>query len=187
MSAHRPLDPVAGARRGTARHGDARAARHAGARARHRLHRPRDRADRRLRRACSPIASASRPSGVVGAGRRTGRRAARRVAADVDRAALARRAGSDHRRRVRARRNGRRAAARGQRARQRASARPARRPDPLGAAAAAADRRGVYAVRARAVVRRARAARTHRLLPAVRVRRDRCRCSSSACISCSRR
>ena len=36
---------------GPARHRDARAARHAGARARHRLHRPRHRADRRLRRA----------------------------------------------------------------------------------------------------------------------------------------
>ena len=46
-----------------------------------------------------------------GAGRRTRSRARRRIAADVDRTPLARRAGGDHRRRVRARRNRRRAAA----------------------------------------------------------------------------
>jgi zinc/manganese transport system substrate-binding protein len=40
-------------------HRHARSARHAGARPRHRVHRPRDRADRGLRRACSPTSSGS--------------------------------------------------------------------------------------------------------------------------------
>jgi zinc/manganese transport system substrate-binding protein len=47
----RGFDPAAGVHRRHARVRDARAARHAGARARDRVHRSRDRADRRLRRA----------------------------------------------------------------------------------------------------------------------------------------
>ncbi len=95
-------------------------------------------------------------------GRRTDRRArrgaGRRAASHVDRADLARRAGSGDRRRVRARRDGERSAAREQRPRQRAPARPSRRSDSVGAADAA--RLGGNRLRGhpRAVVRCARAA-----------------------------
>ena len=137
---------------GAARDRDARAARHAGARARHRLHRPRDRADRRLRRA------ARRPLGFEpeGVAVQVAALAAalggallltwtERVWPDVQEAVigvvfvLAR--------------DRQRAAAREQRARQRAPARPAGRADPLGAADAARLGRARVRGDPRAVVR----------------------------------
>ena len=72
-------------------------------------------------------------------------------------------------------------------ARQRASARPARRPDPLGAAAAARVGRGASTRRSSRCGSAARAPRPHRLLRAVRARGHRVGAARRACISCSRR
>ena len=101
---------------------------------------------------------------------------------------LAGRAGSGDRRRVRARGHGRRTAAREQRPRQRASARPARRADPLGAA----ERVSLWTAVVYALVLAlwfavGRAPRPHGLLRALRAAPSPSRCSSSGSTSCLRR
>ena len=173
-------------RRRPAGDGDARAARHAGARARHRLHRPRDRADRRLRRvARRSLGFEAR--GDRGAGVGACRRAGRCAAAHLDRARFRRRAGSGHRRRVRTRRDRRRAAACEQRARRRAPARPAGRPDPVGAARALAVGRAGVRGNTRAVVRCRRHACRVPVSTCCSRSPSRCRCNWSDCIWCSHR
>ncbi len=125
--------------------------------------------------------------GHRGADRGTRRGAGRRAAADVDRAGLARRAGSGDRRGVRARRDRQRAAAREQRARQRAPARSPGRPDPLGAAVASGL--GGAGVRGDtgAVVRVRASGWGAPGFTCCSRSRSRCRCSWSACTWSSRR
>ena len=111
---------------------------------------------------CSPISSGFEAEGIAVQIAALAAALGRRAAAHVDRAHLARRAGGGDRRRVRARRDRKRAAAREQRPRQRASARSAGRTDPVGAAGTPRVGGGCVRGRSRALVRCARAPWPHR-------------------------
>ena len=135
-----PGHTLAGADRRRPRIRVARAARPAGAAARHRVHRPRDRAGGRARRDRRPVCGPGAPR--LDDADRCGRRGAARCdAAHVDGAQTAGGAGSPDRRAVRPRVHRADPAAREQSARWRAVEGPAGGPDPLGVHGAAGARR----------------------------------------------
>ena len=162
-------DPVAGAHRRAAGHSHSRAARHAGARPRHRVHRPRHRAGggarRDPRRLLRLVADGHR-----GADRGAERGAPLRDAPHLDRSSLATGAGGDHRRRLRHRLERGDPGAGEESARQREPEGSALRADPLGQSRAPAVRCAVLRRDPRALVRLPRAARPHWFLRAVRLR-----------------
>ena len=164
--AHRFQHPVAGADRRRAGRDFARAARTAGAVARHRVHRSRHRAGGRSRRdRRQPFRAAHRRVGRAGRGRR--RRAGRRAAAHLDRAQAAGGAGGADRHPVRARVH-RADPVVGQRsARRREPQGPAGRADSVGVDRAADPHRGAHRRVRAGLVQMARAHRPHRLLRVV--------------------
>ena len=177
---------MARARRRAPRHRNACSAGRAGAESRNRLHRSRDRSDRRTGGRFRGL-DRSRTAGLGGAGMCLGRGAARRVAAHLDRPALARGAGSDHRRRVRARRNRRAAVARGESPRRRAPSRSADRPDSVGEPRASRDRACRVCGAARGDVREGLSTHIARCSTCCSPAQPPFRSSSSGCISSSRR